>query len=842
MSKKTTIGTVDGIYTAVDGTQTGGANAQTTAAKAATPATVGGVNTAPSFSEATFPSIVTTDFGGTGDGGNAILLQADGKLLVAGSSNVNGDNNADFAVARYNLDGSLDTSFSSDGKVTTDLGSGFSDYGISTALQTDGKILVAGTTYTNHNNTSSDISLVRYNADGSLDSSFGTGGIVNANVGGYDNGNSVAIQADGKILVAGNSSDAGGSNYDFSLFRYNTDGSLDTSFSSDGIVTTNLGGANDYAVSSLIQADGKIILFGQTDAGGGGSNFALVRYNADGSLDTSFAGTGIVNTNIGAQDAASSATLEADGKILVVGQIWNNAYSSSDIALVRYNADGSLDTSFGGTGKVTINIGARDYGSAITVEADGKILVAGTTSGSNNQNRDFVLIRYNPDGSLDSSFGNQGIVKTNVGSSATDSDYASSITIEPSGIIDVAGTSNGNFALVRYNPDGSLATSESTAQPKFVEQGPAIKLDSSLILADAELGATNNYAGASITLARQGGASADDVFTLDTTGASFTLFQNQLVYNNAVFGNYTSSNGTLTLNFTGLGTAATGALVSNVLQHVLYSDSAAALPSQVALVWTANDGNTGAQGSGGALTGTHTTTVQMVSVNDAPAGASKTIAIPVTAAYAVKVGDFGFTDPNDSPANNFANVIITQLPAAGSLSLLGQAVTLNQVIPVGEITSGLLQFTPAAGVSGAHYASIGFKVQDDGGTANGGVDTDTTARLLTFDVGNHAPTGSVLITGLATQGQILTASNTLADADGLGAISYTWKNGTTVLGTGANYTVQAGDVGAHLTVTASYTDATGVVESKTKGSAGRSSLKPVPNRFQLPPRHVVVKF
>jgi uncharacterized delta-60 repeat protein len=260
-------------------------------------------------------------------------------------------------------------------------------YGYSVIQQADGKLVVAGTSY---NGSSYDFALVRYNADGSLDASFDGDGIVTTAIGAAnDYAQSVIQQADGKLVVAGYSWN--GSNDDVALVRYNTDGSLDTGFDGDGKVTTAIGTGYDEGYSVIQQADGKLVVAG-TSYNGSSNDFALVRYNADGSLDASFDGDGIVTTAIGAgDDYGQSVIQQADGKLVVAGYSWNG--SNNDVALVRYNEDGSLDTSFDGDGKVTTAIGAGDdYGRSVIQQADGKLVVAGHSSNGNNY--DVALVRY----------------------------------------------------------------------------------------------------------------------------------------------------------------------------------------------------------------------------------------------------------------------------------------------------------------------------------------------------------------------------------------------------------------------------------------------------------------
>jgi uncharacterized delta-60 repeat protein len=362
---------------------------------------------------------------------NALAIQSDGKIVAAGYA---GPSSADFALARFNTDGSLDNSFDSDGKVVTSFGS--NDSAFSSAIQSDGKIVVAGCTG------SSDFALIRYNADGSLDTTFNGTGIVTTDFGGDDRIYSIKIQSDGKIVVAGTS---GGN---FALARYNTDGSLDTTFDTDGKLTTDFGGS-DVAYALAIQSDGKIVA-----AGTNGSDFALARYNTDGSLDSTFDTDGKLTTDLGGTDAANAIAIQSDGKIVVAGK------NTVDFAVARYNADGSLDTSFDADGKLTTNVYGYDTAYAISIQSDGKIVVAGSSGTAFSAYR-FSLVRYNADGSLDTSFDTDGKVTTTFSGYA----YAYAMAIQSDGKIVVAGSiANGSsptisdFALARYNADGSLDT------------------------------------------------------------------------------------------------------------------------------------------------------------------------------------------------------------------------------------------------------------------------------------------------------------------------------------------------------------------------------------------------
>jgi len=272
--------------------------------------------------------------------------------------------------------GSLDPSFGTGGIVTTVIGSrGSAAWGL--ALQADGKIIAAGVTQ--EAGGPSEFALTRYNPDGSLDSSFGARGTVTTPVGAGAEASAVALQPDGKIVVAG---DASGDAEEFALARYNPDGSLDPSFGAGGIVTTAVGADNSYATAVAIQPDGKIIAAGATYVPEAGfqppDDFALTRYNSDGSLDSSFGSNGVVRTDFSAtEDFANAIALQSNGKIIVAGRS-EGLPTGSVFALARYNQDGSLDPSFGSNGKVAPAFGSGYAdANAVAVQPNGKIVVAG---------------------------------------------------------------------------------------------------------------------------------------------------------------------------------------------------------------------------------------------------------------------------------------------------------------------------------------------------------------------------------------------------------------------------------------------------------------------------------
>ncbi|HEU5064712.1 MAG TPA: PASTA domain-containing protein [Gaiellaceae bacterium] len=382
---------------------------------------------------------VTTALGPTDAEAYGLALQPDGKLVAAGYAS-NGSNN-DFALARYSPNGSLDTSFGSGGKVTTSFGPSSHDGANALVRQPDGKLVAAG--YTS-DGSGYDFALARYNADGSLDTSFGSGGKVTTPIGsGHDLAFALVLQPDGKLVAAGDSSN--GSDRDFALARYSPNGSLDTSFGSGGKVTTWIGSGNDSAYALAVQPDGKLVA-GGSNLQGSQSVVALARFNTNGSLDSGFGTGGKVATAFGGYAWATALALQPDGKLVVGGA--GSTGSQQGFALARYNQNGSLDTTFGSAGKVTTAIGSNDGAKAVALQPDGKLVAAGyARAGSADV---FALARYGANGSLDTTFGSAGKATAAIGSD----DDASALALQPDGKLVVAGgTWNGSkeqFALVRY--------------------------------------------------------------------------------------------------------------------------------------------------------------------------------------------------------------------------------------------------------------------------------------------------------------------------------------------------------------------------------------------------------
>jgi uncharacterized delta-60 repeat protein len=388
---------------------------------------------------------VITDMGGS-DTAYGIAIQGDGKIVVVGESY---NSNGNFAVARYNPNGSLDSSFGTGGKAIADFANQ-TDRAYSVTIQLDGKILISGITY---NGNQTDAALIRYNSNGSLDTTFGNGGKVVTNFEGKDEWiESIAVQSDGKIVVGGYlTQNDPYLNIDFALMRYNSDGSLDTSFGNGGRVITPMSDGQDFIASIVIQPDGKVVVTGGVMVNGN-NNFILARYNSNGSIDTNFGSNGKVITDFsGKDDFGYSVALQSDGKIVVAGDTGDFA-NKGDFALARYNSDGTLDANFGNGGKVVTDIASsNDVGQSLAILQNGKIVVSGFTENANAR-RDFALVAYNSNGSLDTSFGNSGKVITPVSSSYFQD---TRVAVQSDGKIVVTGSDSGNFVVARYEPPSS---------------------------------------------------------------------------------------------------------------------------------------------------------------------------------------------------------------------------------------------------------------------------------------------------------------------------------------------------------------------------------------------------
>ena len=388
------------------------------------------------------------------DLGNDVLLQPDGKIVVAGNAEAFASNPWPM-LARQNTDGSLDNSFASDGIAIVTVPNSSSG-GFSKVLrQPDGKFVAVGTTWVDSH---PHFLLTRLLEDGTLDSTFGDGGIVVDSAPGFD-AYGAALQPDGKIVVAGAM---------FRVQRYNTDGTLDTTFSDDGTTTVDLGPTDPNARAVVIQSDGKIVVCGSSSSSSGNFSFVVVRFNTDGTFDATFDQDGIVRTappNTAFQSANDIVQL-ADGKLLAAGTVGLGANFTNTPTLLRYNTDGSLDTTFDGDGYVISYLGNYAGLEGVAVQPDGKIVAVGSGVVGGPIGWQSIVLRYNADGTLDDTFGPAdqtvmpGVVWTDM-ASPSDNDGFASVALAPDGKIVAAGTAGGGtvraIGVARYFGDNFFA-------------------------------------------------------------------------------------------------------------------------------------------------------------------------------------------------------------------------------------------------------------------------------------------------------------------------------------------------------------------------------------------------
>jgi uncharacterized delta-60 repeat protein len=452
--------------------------------------------------------IVNTEVGNGGDRAEVSLIQNDGKILVVGNSSLFGSGSPfyffdgkGFAFARYNVDGSLDSTFNGSGKSFVNLGSRLSSTVYAASIQANGKILAVGNSEYSVETapgTRDDFTIVRLEANGSVDKTFGENGIVRTQIGSYSRAKSIAVQADGKIIVGGFAYvNNNAYRLSFAIVRYNENGSIDSSFGTNGIVTT-INENNDESVHSLaiqsdgkilaainsgilrldsdgsldlrfgrngkislqpeyknrelsIQADGKIIVSGSA---GLQTVNTVSRYDSNGTLDTSFDGDGVAN--ISGDLWTSGLEIQGDGKIVV----------ANSMSISRLNADGSVDTTFGNGGRYFCDEYYRILPffsvhsiSSVSIQSDGKLVI--TMLQGLSRGGDFIVGRHNTNGTLDTSFDSDGVVTT---SGFAGNSKVNSMVLQPDGKIVAVGTTDdgltpSNFDVVRYNSNGTLDNS-----------------------------------------------------------------------------------------------------------------------------------------------------------------------------------------------------------------------------------------------------------------------------------------------------------------------------------------------------------------------------------------------
>lgn len=377
--------------------------------------------------------VVVTDLGGSTDSGVNLVLQPDGKIVMSASGSAPN-------LVRYNSDGTLDTTFGTNGKVTAAVSG-------PVALQTDGKLIVGG-------GMPGGVGLARYAGNGTLDTTFGTNGVVSV----WENNDSnfrysfsdLAIQPDGKIVVISVQEAIGGNHVNCVIARFHGNGVLEEDSRAFFDESNFPESERNFCEAIALQSDGKIILSGHAEPNFSGMAIILGRFMSGSttSFDPAFGtnGHGTVVTPIASFSHGRGAlALQADGRIVIAGMTHiDSSNVSENLVLARYNSNGTLDTTLGGSGILITDLGQNEVGNDLTIQNDGKIIVAGKRY--NETSSDFLLVRYNSDGSLDTSFGDAGKVISDLGGS----DSALGVALQPDGKILASGARDGDAVVARY--------------------------------------------------------------------------------------------------------------------------------------------------------------------------------------------------------------------------------------------------------------------------------------------------------------------------------------------------------------------------------------------------------
>jgi uncharacterized delta-60 repeat protein len=359
----------------------------------------------------------TVNFGGT-DAARVVLVQANGRLVVAGGGAAGGS----FCVVRLRTNGTLDTTFGSGGKRIVDFG-GENESVYGAALQADGRIVLAG-------DSNFRVAVARLKTNGSLDASFEGDGKKIFSWGAIGRAQAVVMAPNGKILIAGFSGPEGGN---IQVARLNANGLLDKTFGVDGKAAVDFGG-DDFGLAMARQANGRILVAGRSTAGGA----VVARLRANGVVDPDFDGDGRVTLPGGG--SASAVLVQPDRNIVVAG----NASGSAMMTVTRLKPNGSPDTGFGTGGTATIDFATlADLAAGAALQPDGKIVVAGYSQGT----EDVAVARLNPNGSPDPTFGTAGKATVEFGVAT----FGFAVALQSNKRIVVAGQKTGNddFAVAR---------------------------------------------------------------------------------------------------------------------------------------------------------------------------------------------------------------------------------------------------------------------------------------------------------------------------------------------------------------------------------------------------------
>ncbi len=593
--------------------------------------------------------VMTTDIDPeTWDEAYSILQLSGGKFVVVGTS---GDDDY-LTLIRYNADGSLDTEYGTDGKsVIPIVIDSYQDAAVDTSgnvFMTGKKDEQGGTKYV----------VIKVDSDGALATGFGTDGIATSYLPSQGTARGIEIQDDGKIVTIARQGDQ----RDFFVERFNADGTSDSSFGNpNGYVSTDFSSGEEYGSDIAIQSDGKIVVVGYTDDGD--DKFAIARYNTNGTLDTTFNTTGkIVEDNSGVWSGYSNylypnkVVIQSDGKILVGGSA-----DGDGLLLVRYNTNGTLDNTFGTGGKLTIDQDQYDIDDVndMVVDSSGNIFVLGDD--------DFVVTKFTSSGVLDNTFGTGGIAQISI------SGYGdgSTLFVDANGKLLITGefedgdTGDGKFLVARLNADGT-PDMDFGSKASFEKGGDAVLLDSGISVNDPDVAEYDgnyggDYNGFTLTIAREDGTNANDVFSA-IDGGDLTLTDGNIVIyddeegSDATVGTYTQGGGTLMLAFNSDAYKYEEySLVNQVARNIAYenTDSSLTEDTTVNLVWTFSD------------TVTSDTFVQTVNITIPEPEATSSVTLDVTNPFTPDANDttaITITAPEGINISNAENSAITGLP------------------------------------------------------------------------------------------------------------------------------------------------------------------------------------
>jgi uncharacterized delta-60 repeat protein len=818
---------------------------------------------------------------------NSVATQSDGRVILAGYHyNYNGGGRScEFALGRLNADGSRDQSFGVNGLIETDINHA-TDVGVGSLVQDDDGIVIVGSSGGN-------FAVAKYHSDGSLDTKFDGDGLTTTDFGSTDDAaTDVAVQSDGKLIVVGVS---GGN---FALARYDSAGVLDSAFGASGRVLTDFGGGGDAGVACIVQADGKILVAGTSNASGGINSFAMARYNTDGSLDSGFDGDGRVLTSFvsGQAVSAQSLTVQEDGKILLGGRAVVDGVVN--FAVARYNSNGSLDSSFGMVSSyrgtpilisplssvidVELAAAATGYsGATLTICRHGGpnaedvfsskvggplsrlktgeyFSLNGVAIGRVLQNSE-GLLKIGFSTGATQSLVNQAIEQIYYSNSATTRLNASTIQLDWT-------FSDGNTGS--QGAGGALTTTmSSTLHLAAINVAPVV----SAPLSDFRVspGQTFEYTVPSLAFTDPNGG---DVLSYSMSSADGASLPPWLTFNAATRtfrGQPDAFDDGLAVNVRVTATDAAGARTSDVFRlwvgnnhqptgdiqltgRVQAGQTLSATTSALADVdgmgalayqwqssadggghWTDLAGATGASYAAqtadvgqvlrlrvswadGGMTAEAVyspATEAVKAANTAPTVGGGTALLPEDGRITLSASHLGYSDAN---GDSLASVTLTRLPSVGVLTVNGLAASVGQTISAVDLAAGKLVFTPAADANGHAYASLAFTASDSL--------VSSAAALVTFDVTptNDRPTGAVTLDGVPELGHRLTAATgAVTDIDGLGSFSYQWlANGSPIAGaTASSFTLGSSELGKAVAVRVSYVDGGGTTETVTSAAS-----------------------